>query len=215
MSSTEMIDICNESMEWIGTASRRDIHLQGLWHQTFQCWVLQDSPSEGWRLLFQLRHKDKEAFPNLLDISCAGHLLAGETVEDGLRELKEELGLDAGYEDLYSCGIMKEENRISPVCMDREFCHVFLLESRTALAEYDFQQSEVTGLFLLRLDDFAQLLNGVRTSITAEGILLRDTEVKEEVNQEIFLKDIVQHSKAYYPFLLDRINRWLEIRLNK
>lgn len=45
-------------------------------------------------LLIQQRAKEKTTWTNLWDISCAGHVQAGETSQEGAsRELKEELGL--------------------------------------------------------------------------------------------------------------------------
>ena len=45
-------------------------------------------------LLIQQRAREKTTWTNLWDISCAGHVQAGETSQEGAsRELKEELGL--------------------------------------------------------------------------------------------------------------------------
>lgn len=208
MSSQEMLDIFNEAMERTGTAARGEVHLRGLWHQTFQCWVVSGSEKEGRMLLFQLRHPDKDTYPGLLDISCAGHLLAGESPEDGLRELEEELGIRAGLEELAPCGIFREEAFPSPDCIDREFCHVFLLEHQAPLRDYSFQESEVTGLFRLRPEHFEQLLSGRRSSVEADGILLLENGEKAEVRRTIRLTDIVPHSPEYYRFLLDHLYRW-------
>lgn len=87
MSSDEWLDVFNEQMKKIGQASRKNVHAQGLWHQTFHCWIINKSTTGRWSLLFQLRRKDKDVFPNQHDISCAGHLLSGEAVEEGVREL--------------------------------------------------------------------------------------------------------------------------------
>ncbi|MGF7045580.1 isopentenyldiphosphate isomerase [Paenibacillus sp. DS2015] len=77
----EEFDIYNEQMIKIGIASRQQAHALGLWHQTFHCWVVRTSATAGFSLLFQLRHPDKDTFPSLLDISCAGHLTTGEGPE--------------------------------------------------------------------------------------------------------------------------------------
>jgi 8-oxo-dGTP pyrophosphatase MutT (NUDIX family) len=57
----------------------------------------------------------------LLDIN----ILAHETPLDGLREVKEELGIDLTVEDLQSLGTIKD-SLVSPEFIDRELCHVFL-----------------------------------------------------------------------------------------
>ena len=81
---------------------------------------------EDLSLLFQLRHKDKDTYPGLLDVSCAGHLQSGETVEDGVRELEEELGITVPFHELIPCGMVAEENIISEHVVDREFNHIFI-----------------------------------------------------------------------------------------
>ncbi|MDF2939105.1 MAG: hypothetical protein K0Q90_4478, partial [Paenibacillaceae bacterium] len=104
MAQDENFDIFDEHMNHIGTASRQEAHAQGLWHRTFHCWVLRKG-SAGWEILLQLRHKDKDTFPGLLDVSSAGHLLAGELVEDGVRELEEELGIGVPYPELFFASV--------------------------------------------------------------------------------------------------------------
>ncbi|WP_233522994.1 NUDIX domain-containing protein [Peribacillus saganii] len=61
-------------------------------------------------MYFQLRSEEKKDFPSLFDISAAGHILANETVEDGIREVKEELGIDISMNDLEYVGVIKDSN---------------------------------------------------------------------------------------------------------
>ncbi|AJS59347.1 NUDIX hydrolase [Paenibacillus sp. IHBB 10380] len=201
----EEFDIYNEQMIKIGIASRQHAHAQGLWHQTFHCWVVTTS-AEGVSLLFQLRHPDKDTFPNLLDISCAGHLTTGEYPEDGLRELQEELGIEATFSELYPCGIFKEENIITENLIDREFCHVFLYKSNQALRDYKFQRSEISGLFFIELEHFKQLIHGDRESLLAQGSVMND-DIGEVIHdsRRVSRTDFVPHHQAYYDLIFSKI----------
>lgn len=75
------------------TKSRRLIHLEGDWHRSIQVWLVQKMNDGTVRVLLQRRSKYKDTHPNLLDVSCAGHINSREDVfESALRELCEELG---------------------------------------------------------------------------------------------------------------------------
>ena len=59
-------------------------------------------------LLLQKRSATKKSHPNCWDISGAGHIRAGESVIEGaIRELKEELGIEANENDLRFIDIVK------------------------------------------------------------------------------------------------------------
>ncbi len=70
MSLNEIYDVFNAQMIKIGKDSRQNVHAKGLWHQAFHCWIINKSISGDWSLLFQLRHKDKDTFPNILRCNC-------------------------------------------------------------------------------------------------------------------------------------------------
>ncbi|WP_172193804.1 NUDIX hydrolase [Saccharibacillus qingshengii] len=207
MAVTEMLDIFNENLEPVGTASRGDVHKQGLWHQVFHCWIVSGSPETGWTLLFQLRHPDKESFPNKLDTSSAGHLLAGESKEDGLRELEEELGLHARYEELIYCGLHQEEYRISEHYMDREFTHVHLYRCSLPLDEYRVQHSEVSGLFRVEAEEFRELIGGRRERITARGLTYDEQLRRVPEERSVTWADFTDNTEEYYGLLFGALDR--------
>lgn len=203
----EMLDIFDERMRHIGTASRSESHARGLWHQTFHCWVVSDRPERS--LLFQRRHLGKETFPGRLDVSCAGHLLAGEQVKDGLRELEEELGVVARFDELIPCGIYPEVQRISESITDREFCHVFLYRSEQPLHEYRLQPDEVTGLYRIPLAVVHALIEGSAEPFFAEGVE-PDPErdgLLRTVTRRFQADDLVPHSPEYYRHILDQAGK--------
>ena len=52
-------------------------------------------------ILLQKRSENKEKYPNLWDISCAGHLDFNESLKQGaIREIKEETGCDVELDDV-------------------------------------------------------------------------------------------------------------------
>ncbi|TBL75745.1 NUDIX hydrolase [Paenibacillus thalictri] len=206
MSQDELFDIFNEQMERIGTDTRRNVHAKGLWHQTFHCWIVNKTPGGEERVLLQLRHKDKDTHPNSLDISCAGHLQAGETALDGLRELEEELGLTVQADELVYCGRIAEEHYLATGLIDREFHHVFVYACDKTLDEYEIQLSEISGLFFVYTSDLKQLLNGERAFIQAEGIVVdEETQGRKRESREIGLQHIVPRSEVYCKLLFEHI----------
>mmetsp|Transcript_29507 Transcript_29507/g.62627 ORF Transcript_29507/g.62627 Transcript_29507/m.62627 type:complete len:313 (+) Transcript_29507:206-1144(+) len=73
---------------------RGNVHVDGDWHRSVQVWIVQrDTQSNRISVLLQRRSPYKDTHPNLLDVSCAGHVNAGDDVLDtAMRELEEELG---------------------------------------------------------------------------------------------------------------------------
>ena len=69
----ELIDIYDEKMNLLGTATREQAHREGLWHTSFHCWIVRRSPEGRPQVLLQIRGKTQN-HPSLIDISSAGHL---------------------------------------------------------------------------------------------------------------------------------------------
>ncbi|MDO3679604.1 NUDIX domain-containing protein [Paenibacillus ehimensis] len=205
--SEEIFDIFDERMNPVGQASRSEVHARGLWHQTFHCWIV--DPADGETvLLFQERHPGKDTFPSLLDTSCAGHLLSGEGVEDGVRELEEELGLSVPFEALVPCGLFAEEDIISEACIDREFCHLFLHMNRQPLTRYRLQPEEVTGLYRVPLVQVRKMAQGTFVEpIRIDGVAPDENGVLVPVERTVGPADFVPHPGAYYELVLQAIVR--------
>ncbi|NOV03010.1 NUDIX hydrolase [Paenibacillus planticolens] len=204
--SEEIFDIYDEQMKWIGKAPRSEVHAKGLWHITFQCWIVSLEGAEP-SLLLQLRHPDKDLFPNLLDISCAGHLAAGETVEDGARELQEELGLKVDFTELIPCGLFAEEDLMSDDLIDREFCHVFIYRCDQPLTKYVLQADEVTGLFKVSTSGLERLVHGEIGQLEAYGYQTGPNGQLEKSDKLVTLEDLVPHPAAYYDLVFKTLKK--------
>lgn len=196
MPSDELIDIFDDNFKHIGTAPRNEVHRTGQWHQSFHCWLIRRVNKRQY-VLFQRRGPEKSIYPNTLDITAAGHLTAGETPKDGVRELNEELGLNARYEDLVSLGVRCDVAIIGDVT-NREFCHVYILESNRPLGEYKLQADEVSGLVQMEIRDCFRLFSGEAESVSVDGIELNKDGDKQSLSLTISQEDVIPRLDAYY-----------------
>ena len=93
----EMLNIVNENGRIIGQTTRGNIHKRGLLHKEVHVWFYTPKAE----IIFQLRGKDKDTFPNLLDATVGGHVeLNGDFVDTALKEMLEETGVNAEEKDL-------------------------------------------------------------------------------------------------------------------
>lgn len=88
----EILEIVDSDDRVTGTATRREIHEQGLCHRAVHIFVFN---SQG-DIFIQRRSAAKDRHPLKLDSSAAGHVDPGESYETtAARELEEELGIKA------------------------------------------------------------------------------------------------------------------------
>ncbi|WP_214847877.1 NUDIX domain-containing protein [Exiguobacterium sp. s193] len=163
MSEHEQLMVTDKAGRPLYPASRAQVHRDGLWHETFHCFVIDRAKRI---ILLQERATGKKDFPDCLDITAAGHLLAGETVADGVRELEEELGLIRTFDQLEPVGVFLEELTL-PGFIDRERTHVFLTESNQIITDYRLQTTEVKRLVAFSFDMFSELIDVKTTGITS------------------------------------------------
>jgi isopentenyldiphosphate isomerase len=179
----EILDVFDERGWHIGTKRRGDVHRDGDWHLAFHLWVV--TPTG---VLLQRRAASKESWPGYLDASAAGHLIAGEAVRDGLREVEEELGAAYAFDDLESLGVHRVADAERSGFVNRELQHVFAVRDDRALdAWVEFDRVELDGLVLIDHDGFATLVaaldagDGDGVAVPArdwDGTALRDVEVR-------------------------------------
>ncbi|MDF2964488.1 MAG: hydrolase, partial [Paenibacillus sp.] len=142
--------------------------------------------------------------PGLLDISCAGHLLAGEQIEQGKRELEEELGVSVDFGQLEPCGVYYDEKRLTSGIIDREICHIFVYRSNQPLEFYRLQSDEVTGLYRVTLDDVKRLAQPSpgQISIRAAGVEPDKEGILMPLERTFVINDFVPRAPAYYDMML-------------
>ena len=144
----EYFDIVDEHGQPTGeTVSRAEAHEKGILHRTAHVWVVRRSEG-GWDVLLQKRSEEKDSFPGLYDTSSAGHIPAGdEPLDSALRELREELGVEARPEQLRYAGsfrIRYEEEFHGKPFRDNEVTRVYVYDAPVAVEDLRLQEDEVT-----------------------------------------------------------------------
>ncbi len=134
-------------------------------------------------ILIQKRAKDKDTYPDLWDISVAGHMETGETPEKAaIREINEEIGLTIKKEDLEYIGTLLSEKQPKSNLFDNEFNHIYLSEFKTSIKTLKIQEEEVSDIKLLPIQ-----------------------YLKKDLQDDFRKEKYVPHSIKYYNFILTAI----------
>lgn len=192
----EILDVFNENYEFIGTASKEDVHKLGYWHQVFGCLFIDSSKN---KVYLQYKNGLFNAVDktNKVDISVGGHLQSGEKIEDGVREIKEESSLDVNFDDLYYLGIRKINKVINSQYIIREFSHLFLYDSTFSLK--DLKSSDEEVLYFIEFD-MDYLIAFLKCEV---DVLLGKTQNGyEKFTMDNFIKGYLEDDQYYLTYLL-------------
>ena len=145
----EHIDILDSHGNPTGKTCLKSIaHQHGYFHATVHIWLY----TRDEKVLLQKRAATKKVFPNIWDISVAGHIGAGENILDAaIREIEEEIGLLLQKENLIKIGTRKHQVSHNNGIQDNEFHHVFIAELQVPIENLSVQEEEVAGLKLFDL----------------------------------------------------------------
>lgn len=207
--SDELIDIYDENMTPLGTASREQAHREGLWHKAFHCWIVKHASDGRHRVLLQLRSKSKDTHPSLLDISAAGHLKAGEEPKDGIRNIENELGLKVDFAKLNKLFTVNHIFELNDY-INHEFNPTYLLESEKNLSELKMNSEEVDGILEATVDDLVLLFSHKVDSIYVTGLLLNEDGQYVPHTGSVSAKNFVPHEDAYYVKVMNTVKRYFD-----
>lgn len=153
---------------------RSEMLAKGLPHAAVHIWIWRRSRAGVTEVLLQKRSQNVRAWPGYYDISAAGHIDLGERPLDAaLRELSEEIGLEARTADLQSIGVGRQRS-INPTTggIENEFCFLYLLQMDSN-AILSFQDGEVGSTEWRDVDQLEQ----DATSDTAGNIFVPHGEL--------------------------------------
>ena len=192
----ELLKVFDDKHNPIGVKTREEIHRLGLWHETFQCWFIGNHEGKQYVYL-QLRSNLKKDYPGLLDITAAGHLLESETVFDGIREVKEELGIDVVFEELYSLGVLKYSVTTADL-IDNELAHVFIYDCSLEWDQFTLQAEEVSGIVRAEISQFVSLWEGELEELEIIGFRVEDDGTTSPIHEIVGKTNFVPHAQLYY-----------------
>lgn len=152
----EYIDIVDENGKPTGKkALKSEAHKNGWYHNTVHVWFY----TQRGEILLQQRSHKKAIRPLLWDVSVAGHIDAGESMESAaIRETAEEIGLTIHPNDLKKIAVYCHEGSyFDGKIQDNEFHNIYISELKVPIKALVPQPSEVEALKLVSLDTFKEL----------------------------------------------------------
>lgn len=178
----ELFDICDLDGNPTGKTTERSVaHTLGTVHRTAHTWVVRHT-DRGWELLLQKRSIRKDSFPGCYDTSSAGHIQAGdEPLPSAIRELSEELGIEAQEEDLTYVGRFDSGEILANFdgrpFHDREIGFVYVYQKPVEMANLSLQADEVDAVEWM---PYEEVLEAVKNHAEGYCIKYRDLELVGE-----------------------------------
>lgn len=177
----EYLDIVDENGNPTGQVEARDVvHEKGLRYRSTHVWVVRRKENKL-QVLLQKRSPYKESYPECWDISSAGHIPAGMGyLENAVKELEEELGLQVEKDKLIECGLYSmfaDSIFHGKRFIDKRVSMVYLLWYDIEDEDIVFQKEEIE---CVKWFDFEECMDGVRNNKFSNCLELKELEMIEQ-----------------------------------
>lgn len=152
----EYFDILDERGNKTGNIKlRSEVHRDGDWHKAVHIWIF----NKQGEVLLQRRAPDKDSHPNMLDMSCAGHLSAGDSsIEGAMRELKEELNIEIKPEELKYVRTLKRPSKDKKVFINNEFDDLYIVITDIDIKDMKYQEDEISEILFVPYKKFKEMI---------------------------------------------------------
>lgn len=182
----ELLDVVDERGIPTGeTVERTVAHSKGIMHRTSHVWILRKQGGKV-KVLLQKRSRNKDSYPGCYDISSAGHIPAGvEFIPSALRELSEELGIEAHEDELIYCGQRKfhyENEFHGKSFVDNQVSNVYIIWKDIDAAKIKIQETELESVVWMNFEECIEKVakNQIKHCIKMEELeMLKKTILKE------------------------------------
>lgn len=150
----ELLDVIDEYNNLTGKVEDKDIiHKNGIYHREIAIWIM----NEKGEVLLQKRASTKKQNPNKWGLT-AGHIDAGETVENAMRrETLEEIGININnFKNIF----VEKSNGLHPNCNEKNNCYVyhFFTKVNYKLNDYKIQEEELSQLKYITLEELEEIV---------------------------------------------------------
>ena len=189
----ELIDIYNENHKYLGTCEKSLAHKLGLWHEVFNGIIVN---KERKSVIFQMKNaKHNEVHDvNKIEISVGGHYQSGEKIQDGIREIKEECGIEIDFKDLIYLGERQVSTVVKEYYIVREFQKIFIIPYMGDVTNLKCNDDEVDSFIEFKITDCIDLF--LKKSNSIVGI---DSNRKNiEVTLQNFVESYLNGDELYF-----------------
>lgn len=191
----EMLDIFDEEHNFLGTCNKTEVHQKGYWHQVFGCLLINSKKNKVYLQYKNSTHNPVSSL-NKLDISIGGHLIKGESKENGIREIKEESSLVVSYEKLIYLGMHKTNVQVNKNYIIREFHYEHIYDNDFSLNTLKSIDDEV--LYFVEFD-IDELLSFIKNN---ENLIEGQTPYgPQKFKKQNFIKAYLEETKYYEKYL--------------
>ena len=148
----EYFDILNEDGTRTGKIKERSlVHRDGDLHGSVRIYIFRKRyNSKKIEILLQKRSDNKDSFPGCFDVSSAGHVDVGEEfIDAAVRELKEELGIEAQKEDfifLFTQKLMAKDVFHGSIFVSNEINNVYVLKDNVDVSYIHYEEDEIQDI---------------------------------------------------------------------
>jgi isopentenyldiphosphate isomerase len=166
----ELFDVVTADGQPTGlTKARSAVHRDGDWHRAVHVWVV-GIDERGPFLTFQRRSLAKDTQPGRLDATVGGHYRAGESIDETLREVEEEIGVSVSRDGLRYVGMRICVHEREAGIRDHEMQDIFFLRDDRPLTAFRPSPDDLAGLVRVPLDQLLEFMTGEKESVDATSI---------------------------------------------
>ena len=175
------------------------MHHDGDWHAAIHIWVgtVVDGVTS---VVLQRRSQTKDTFPGRVDVAVGGHVGAGETSAEAMREAREEIGLELTIDDVTFIG----RRFVRSLPSDNEVQDVYAVRADVPLEALVPHPLEVDAMLRASLADTRRLVTGEVSAIEAVELVRGESTASTVL---LTYDAFVPETAPYYALAVDALER--------